>query len=52
MEALGNFFEWTIRIMNFQLTLFGFTFSFWQIFIFTTVAGLVAWFLGEVFLGD
>ncbi|WP_293009015.1 MULTISPECIES: hypothetical protein [unclassified Oscillibacter] len=52
MEYIGTLFELTKNLMDTQLTLYGFTFSYWQIFIWTMIAGLILWFLGKVFLND
>lgn len=39
-------------LFRIEFTLYGFTFSMWQVFVFTIVAGLIGWLLSEVFLGD
>lgn len=52
MEILGTLFEKTMQIFRIELTLWGFTFSFWEVFAFVLVAGVLAWIIGEVFLGD
>ena len=42
----------TVDIFKIPFTIFGFTISFWQIFLFSAFAGIVAWIIREVFLGD
>lgn len=40
------------NLFRIEFTLYGFTFSMWQVFLFTIVAGLVGWLISEVFFGD
>ena len=42
----------TPPIKKVEFTLYGFTFSLWQVFLFDIAAGIVAFVLREVFLGD
>lgn len=48
MENIGKLFEITKNLMDTQLTLYGYTFSYWQVFIWVIVAGLIIWFIGRV----
>lgn len=38
-------------LLSIRFVLFGFTLSFWQVFVFTAVASLVLWIIREVLLG-
>jgi len=48
MEDIGKLFEITKNLMDTPLTLYGYTFSYWQVFIWVIVAGLIIWFIGRV----
>lgn len=52
METFGTLLSSTLSLFKTELALWGHTFSFWQVFAFTVVGGIVAWLLGEWFLGD
>lgn len=52
MEILGTVFLGVLGIFKTELSLYGFTFSMWQVFLWTAIAGIVAKILAEVFLGD
>lgn len=52
MEAIVALFSWTYAAFNLQFTLYGFTFSLWEVFVFSTVAVIVGRILAEVFFGD
>ncbi len=52
MELFGQLLTMVLDLLLVEFTIFGFTFSFWQVFVFDIVAGIVAWILSEVFLGD
>ena len=52
MEMFALLMEKTFALFKTPLTLWGFTFSFWEIFVFSIVAGLVTWILYTIFLGD
>lgn len=52
MEHIGAMFSAVMRLFQLEFTLYGFTFSFWQVFVFAVVASLVCWLLREVFLGE
>ena len=49
MELMKQFFSATLAVFQVPLTLFGFTFSFWDIFIWTAVADLLLVFIGGLF---
>ena len=52
ISDLGTLLSWTFRMFSLDFTLYGFTFSLWQVFAFSTVAYIVGRFLGEVFFND
>lgn len=52
MELFGTVLKLTMNLFCMEFTLLGFTFSFWQVFVFSIVAGIVGWILGEVLIGD
>lgn len=52
MEDIATLFSVVIQLFQIEFTLYGHTFSLWQVFVFGIVASLVCWFLSEVFLGD
>lgn len=52
ISDLGTLLSWTFQVFSLEFTLYGFTFSLWQVFAFSTVAYIVGRFLAEVFFGD
>ena len=52
MEFIGQVFFKTIDAFKVPITIFGFTFSFWEVFCFIIVAGIVAYIIGGIFSGD
>lgn len=52
MEIVGSLFSRVLGLFQIEFSLLGFTFSFWQVFLWTAVAGIIARILGEVFFGD
>lgn len=50
MEALGSLFMATLNVFKIPLTIFGFTFSFFEVFAFTIVGGGLARLLRYIFL--
>ncbi len=52
MEDFAALLSWTLRIFDLQFTLYGFTFSLWEVFLFSAAAGIAGKILGEVFFGD
>lgn len=51
MQYFGLIFETAFEMFRMNFTLFGFTFSFWEVLVFTVVASLVIWILRVIFLG-
>lgn len=52
LEDFGAMISAVVQLFKTELTLYGVTFSFWEIFLFTAVVGIVAYFLGGAFGGD
>lgn len=50
ISDLGALFAWVVELFSIEFTIYGFTFSLWQVFLFDIAIGIVAWFLGKVFL--
>ncbi len=51
IEDFGAMISAVVTLMKTELTLYGVTFSFWQVFLFVVVVAIVAYFLGGAF-GD
>lgn len=51
IEDVGLVFSAVMRLFKLEFTLYGYTFSWWEVFVFSIVAGLVLWFFWEVFHG-
>ena len=51
METIGIYFDMLVEFMKQEYMIYGYTFSYWQIFMFVIVAGIVAGFIGEFFNG-
>lgn len=49
MQDFGLIILAVINLAKTSFTIWGFTFSFWQLFLFLLVLGLVAWFIREAF---
>ena len=52
MNDLAALFAKTVELFSLEFTLYGFTFSLWEVFLFSAVAGITARILGEIFFGD
>lgn len=52
MEIIGQLLSKTVEIFKLPLTLFGFTFSYWEVFCFGIVASILAYIIGGFFSGD
>ncbi len=46
MSDLAALFAWTLEVFRIEFTIYGFTFSLWQVFAFGAVAAII----GRVFL--
>lgn len=52
MEYVAALFTSTFEIFSLPLDLFGFSFSFWEVFLFGAVACIIGRIIAEVFLDD
>lgn len=52
MTYIGAMFSAVVRLFQVELTIYGFTFSFWEVFVFAFVVGFLCWLIREVFLGE
>lgn len=52
VSIFGAIFNGIYQILNIEFTIFGYTFSLWNVFAFTFVTSVVAWLVWEVILGD
>lgn len=52
MEDFAAMITWTFRVFSLPITLYGFTFSLWEVFAFSAVSCIIGRFLAEVFFGD
>lgn len=48
MEVLGSVFNAILRMFKLPMTIYGFTFSWWDVFLLGCVISIVIWFLREV----
>ncbi len=51
MDAFASALGAVVRVFQRPLTLYGFTFSWWEVFLFTIVASIVAIIIGGIFGG-
>ena len=52
LEDIGLMVSTAVNILKIEFTLYGFTFSLWQVLLFNLVAGIIIWVITEVLLGD
>lgn len=52
VQAFQSLFTFTLQIFQMEFTLYGYTLSFWKIFLWSFVAGIVLWFIGGLFCHD
>ncbi len=52
MEYFAALMSWTLKFFEYPITLYGFNFSLWQVFVFSAVVYIIGRFLAEVFLCD
>lgn len=50
ISDFGAMIDATVRLFSVEFTIYGFTFSFWEVFLFSIAASITAWFLGKIFL--
>lgn len=51
LSDIGLFFAKVVDLFSIEFTIYGFTFSMWQVFLFDIAVGIVVWVIAEVFLG-
>lgn len=49
LSDIGLVFEKVVEVFSIEFTIYGFTFSLWQVFLFDFAAGIVIWIIVEVF---
>ena len=49
ISDFGQVIEKTVELFSIEFTIYGFTFSMWQVLLFDIAAGIVIWLLVEVF---
>ena len=49
ISDFGQLMEKVVELMSIEFTIYGFTFSLWQVFLFDIAASIVIWILVEVF---
>ncbi len=52
MEIFGNILSSAFSLFRMDFTIFGFTFSFWEVFVFCFVVGLLTYIIGGFLGGD
>lgn len=50
ISDIGAVFQKVLEVFQIEFTIYGFTFSMWQVFLFDFAASIVIWILVEVFL--
>lgn len=51
LSDVGLVFEKVVELFSIEFTIYGFTFSMWQVYLFDFAATIVIWIIAEVFLG-
>ena len=49
MSDVQAMFDATLALFKLEFTLYGFTFSFWNVLLFSVVGGMILWFIGGLF---
>lgn len=52
MNDFAEVIRATVELMTVPFYIWGFEFNFWQLFLFTGFAGIVAWVIGKIISGD
>lgn len=52
MEVFGSLITSVVSLFKVQFTIFGFTLSYWQVYLFSGFGGIVAWILWRIFIDD
>lgn len=48
MELLNALFLWCLGILNIPFTIGQFTFTLWDVFVFTIISSIIGWVLGRL----
>lgn len=51
ISDIGLVFEKVLELFQIEFTIYGFTFSMWEVFLFDFAAAIIVWIICEVFLG-
>ena len=49
---LGAVFSWIMDLFRYEVTIYGVTFSMFDVFAFGIVAPILGWFIGRLFFDD
>ena len=49
MSDVQAMFDATLALFKLEFTLYGFTFSFWNVLLFSIIGGMILWFIGGLF---
>lgn len=52
MESFGTMIQGTLALFQIEFTLFGFTLSFWKVFLFSAAGSILAWMIWRLFIDD
>ena len=52
IDSFKAIFDACFNLLNTEITLAGFTFSWWSVLVFSIVATIIAWFIGKFYGGD
>jgi len=50
LSDFGALINATVQLFSVKFTIYGFTFSFWEVFLFGIAASIIGWFLAKFFL--
>lgn len=50
ISDIAQVFDLVLELFQLEFTIYGFTFSMWEVFLFDFAAGIIIWILAEVFL--
>lgn len=49
---MAALFSWIMELFTYEVTIYGITFSMFQVFAFSAVSWIVGWFIGRLFFHD
>lgn len=52
VETFQAIFSACFDLLNTEITIAGFSFSWWSILVFGIIASIIAWFIGKYYGGD